>query len=76
MEAFVLLKARGDHRDLMEQFSKLSYIQRVYNIAGDNDILIEVKMKRLEEFKNLINEVRSIENILDTTSYIVLSRYK
>jgi len=60
----------------MGKLSKFNEIEHVYNIAGDNDVLIEAKIKNLGEFKELINRVRSMENALETTSYIVLSRYK
>lgn len=72
----MLLKALGDHRHLMEDLSKLVNVSRIYNIAGDNDVLIHVEVKNLEEFKNLINDVRSMEGVLNTTSYIVLHRVK
>jgi DNA-binding Lrp family transcriptional regulator len=76
MEAFILLKVKGDHRGVMEEISKFPYIKRIYNIAGDRDVLIEVKMRGLDDLKDLINKVRSLDNILETTSYIALSRYK
>ncbi|MEM3393289.1 MAG: Lrp/AsnC ligand binding domain-containing protein [Candidatus Bathyarchaeia archaeon] len=76
MEAFILLKVKGDHRKIMEEISKFDYVRRVYNIAGDRDVLVEVEMKKLDDLKDLINKIRSIDNILETTSYIALSRYK
>ncbi|MBS7659002.1 Lrp/AsnC ligand binding domain-containing protein [Candidatus Bathyarchaeota archaeon] len=60
----------------MEEISKFDYVRRVYNIAGDRDVLVEVEMKKLDDLKDLINKIRSIDNILETTSYIALSRYK
>ncbi|MBS7655841.1 Lrp/AsnC ligand binding domain-containing protein [Candidatus Bathyarchaeota archaeon] len=71
-----MLKVKGDHRSFMEKLSKFDKIEHVYNIAGDNDVLIEAKTKNLGDFKDLINRIRSMENALQTTSYIVLSRYK
>jgi DNA-binding Lrp family transcriptional regulator len=76
VEAFILLKAKGDHRDLMKKFSQFDETSRVYNITGDNDILLKINMKKLDDMKDFINKIRSMENILETTSYIVLSRYK
>ncbi|MEM2123420.1 MAG: Lrp/AsnC ligand binding domain-containing protein [Candidatus Bathyarchaeia archaeon] len=76
MEAFMLLKAFGDHRRLMEDLSGMGNISQIYNIAGDNDVLIRIDVKSLEEFKNLINDIRSMEGVLNTTSYIVLHRVK
>ncbi|MEM4649685.1 MAG: Lrp/AsnC ligand binding domain-containing protein [Candidatus Bathyarchaeia archaeon] len=67
---------KGDHRKIMEEISKFDYVRRVYNIAGDRDVLVEVEMKKLDDLKDLINKIRSIDNILETTSYIALSRYK
>lgn len=72
----MLLKAFGDHRHLMEDLSKLVNVSRIYNIAGDNDIIIHVEVKDLEEFKNIINNIRSMEGVLNTTSYIVLHKVK
>lgn len=76
MEAFILLKVKGNHRNLMRDLSEFEGVHHVYNIAGDNDVLVKVKIKKLENLKNLINKIRSMENVLETTSYIVLSRYK
>jgi len=76
LEAFMLLKAFGDHRRLMEDLSRLADVSQIYNIAGDNDIIIHINVKGLEEFKNLINDIRSMEGVLNTTSYIVLHRVK
>lgn len=72
----MLLKAFGDHRHLMESLSKMVNVSQIYNIAGDNDVIIHINVKSLEEFKNLINDIRSMEGVLNTTSYIVLHRVK
>ena len=72
----MLLKAFGDHRHLMENLSKMVNVSQIYNIAGDNDVIIHINVKSLEEFKNLINDIRSMEGVLNTTSYIVLHRVK
>jgi|GEM_PF-2074300 DNA-binding Lrp family transcriptional regulator len=76
MEAFILLKAVGDHRKLMENLSTFRNVSKVYNIAGDNDILINVKTRDLEGFKELINKIRSMNDVINTTSYLVLQKFK
>lgn len=76
MEAFILLKAVGDHRKLMENLSTIRNVSKVYNIAGDNDILINVKTRDLEGFKELINKIRSMEDVINATSYLVLQKFK
>ena len=76
MEAFVLLRAIGDHRTLMRNLAREKRISRIYNITGDNDILIEVNSKNIEELKDVLNHVRSTKGVINTASYIVLVRYK
>ncbi len=76
MEAFVLLRATGDHRVLMKSLAHDRHVTRIYNITGDNDILIEVSSKNLEELKNCLNRMRSKKGIISAASYIVLVRYK
>ena len=76
MEAFILLKAAGDHRRLMKNLSTLKNVARVYNIAGDNDILVNVKTRNLEGFKELMNKIRSMQDVINATSYLVLQKIK
>jgi DNA-binding Lrp family transcriptional regulator len=76
MEAFVLVRAVGDHRALMRTLARNKRISRIYNIAGDNDILVEVNSKNIEELKDILNGIRSRESVLNTTSYIALLRFK
>ncbi|MBS7656018.1 Lrp/AsnC ligand binding domain-containing protein [Candidatus Bathyarchaeota archaeon] len=60
----------------MKEDSKFNYVERVYNIAGNRDVLIKVKIEKRDELKDLINKIRSMDNILEITSHITLSRYK
>jgi DNA-binding Lrp family transcriptional regulator len=76
MQAFVLLRAVGDHRVLMKTLTHEKRISRVYNITGDNDILIEINSKNIEELKDVLNRVRSTKGVISTASYIVLVKYK
>jgi len=76
MEAFVLLRATGDHRILMRSLARDRHVTRIYNISGDNDILIEISSKNLEELKDVLNRIRSTKGVISAASYIVLVRYK
>ncbi len=76
MEAFVLLRAVGDHRVLMKTLAREKRISRIYNITGDNDILIEINSKKLEDLKDALNRVRSTKGVISAASYIVLVKYK
>ena len=76
MEAFVLLRAKGDHRILMKSLARERHVARIYNITGDNDILIEVSSKNIEELKDVLNRIRLTKGLISAASYIVLVRYK
>jgi DNA-binding Lrp family transcriptional regulator len=76
LEAFILLKAVGDHSNLMAKLSKLNTIVKIFNVTGDVDIITHIKVKDLDELKNLINSLRSMDGVLNTTSYIVLQELK
>ena len=76
MEAFVLLRAKGDHRILMKSLARERRVARIYNITGDNDILVEVSSKNIEELKDVLNRIRLTKDVISAASYIVLVRYK
>ncbi len=76
MEAFVLLRAKGDHRILMKSLARERRVARIYNITGDNDILIEVSSKNIGELKDVLNRIRLTKDVISATSYIALVRYK
>jgi len=76
MEAFVLLRAKGDHRILMKSLARERRVARIYNITGDNDILIEVSSKNIGELNDVLNRIRLTKDVISATSYIALVRYK
>jgi len=70
--AFVLVRAIGDVKTLMNALAKEKNIFNIYNVAGDIDLLVEVRNKSIEGLRDVLNRIRSTKNVISTTSYIVL----
>jgi len=60
----------------MKSLARERHVARIYNITGDNDILIEVSSKNIEELKDVLNRIRLTKGLISAASYIVLVRYK
>jgi DNA-binding Lrp family transcriptional regulator len=60
----------------MRSLARERHVARIYNITGDNDIIIEVSTKNIEELKDVLNRKRLTKDAISTTSYITLVRYK
>ena len=51
---------------------KIREVKEIYEVAGDADVIVKISCNNAEEFNDLIDEIRSIPNILETRTYTVL----
>lgn len=60
--------------NVVKKVNNILGVERVYEVAGDNDISIHVSVGNTTQLNNLIEEIRSINGILSTNTKIVLKR--
>ncbi len=67
----------GTIEKVVEKMSRLDGVMEVHEIHGHYDILLKVRTKDLNEFRDkLVNEIRPIEEVVSTEAYTVLKVVK
>jgi DNA-binding Lrp family transcriptional regulator len=71
--AFVMMNVKvGTDRDVVGGLRRLKYVEKVYEVYGVYDIIVEVKADSMSELKETVNsEIRRLENVLSTHTIIV-----
>ena len=71
--AFVMMNVKvGTDREVVGELRRLKYVEKVYEVYGVYDIIIEVKAASMSELKETVNsEIRRLENVLSTHTIIV-----
>lgn len=76
----VLTEVRADTRFLDEiarKISEINYVEDVFIVTGDYDILIKARFPSYEDFKNfLMNELTKIDGVNETRTMLVVNIYK
>jgi DNA-binding Lrp family transcriptional regulator len=72
VKAFVSVDISTE-RDFEDVLSDLPDEVEVFEVTGRFDLFIKVSRYSSEEVNNVVDEIRSIEGVSDTTTYMVLS---
>ncbi|NMJ76993.1 AsnC family transcriptional regulator [Nanohaloarchaea archaeon] len=72
VKAFVSVDISTE-RDFEDVLGDLPNDLEVFEVAGRFDLFIKVSRYSSEEVNNAVDEIRSIEGVSDTTTYMVLS---
>ncbi len=72
VKAFVSVNISTE-RDFEDVLGDLPNDLEVFEVAGRFDLFIKVSRYSSEEVNNVVDEIRSIEGVSDTTTYMVLS---
>ena len=72
VKAFVSVDISTE-RDFEDVLGDLPNDLEVFEVAGRFDLFVKVSRYSSEEVNNVVDEIRSIEGVSDTTTYMVLS---
>ncbi len=72
ISAFISVKVSAD-RSFDQITSNFPQELEVYELAGDIDILIKVRRDSAEQVNELVDEIRAIEGVNSTQTYMVLA---
>jgi Lrp/AsnC family transcriptional regulator for asnA, asnC and gidA len=76
-QAMIGIRASGDTRVVAERLAQLDAVDYVVLTAGDFDIIIEVVCESDDELISLLNsEIRAIENVVSTETFVYLRLQK
>jgi len=76
-QAMIGIRASGDTRIVAEKLALLDAVDYVVLTAGDFDILVEVVCESDDELISLLNsEIRAIENVASTETFVYLRLQK
>jgi Transcriptional regulators len=72
--AIVMIKTSPQMKtsSIVESIKKIKEVKEVYEVAGDADIIVRISCNNAEEFNEIIDEIRSIPNVLETKTYTIL----
>ncbi len=60
--------------DFSELFSKLPENIQVFEVAGDHDIVMKFSRESTEKLNQVVDSIRMLEEVKDTTTYPVLKK--
>jgi len=72
IESFVSVTVSTD-RNFEEILKDMPEEIEVYELAGDIDILAKISAKTSQQLNSKVDEIRKIEGVKDTNTYMVLS---
>jgi len=76
-QAMIGIRASGDTRVVAEKLARLESVDYVVLTAGDFDIIVEVVCESDDELISLLNsEIRAIENVVSTETFVYLRLQK
>jgi Lrp/AsnC family transcriptional regulator for asnA, asnC and gidA len=76
-QAMIGIRASGDTRVVAEKLARLDAVDYVVLTAGDFDIIVEVVCESDDELITLLNsEIRAIENVVSTETFVYLRLQK
>jgi DNA-binding Lrp family transcriptional regulator len=73
---FIVFMLINTSKDLEENFLSNDYIDEVFGITGEYDLLIKMKFKDVEEFNNFIISFRQNKTILKTLTMVATTKIK
>ncbi|ACS90042.1 MULTISPECIES: Lrp/AsnC family transcriptional regulator [Thermococcus] len=77
LTAFMLAKIEGKNSSyVINKLIKNPHVLEVYKVTGDYDMLLKVKFKSINEFHEFLDTIAKIEEIVDSTSMVVLKIHK
>lgn len=72
-KAFVMINVKvGTDKDVVSELKAIKHVDKVYEVYGVYDIIVEVKADTMEELKSTVNaEMRKLKSVLATNTIIV-----
>ena len=58
--------------EISNEIIKIEGVEAVYEVTGDNDILVMVRVGSVDEVNRCIDEIRSIKGVTSTNTMIIL----
>ena len=76
--AFVDIFVESSEVDsVLSSLAKLEYLQRLYEITGEFDIMTMVSASDMEQFRDILkNKIMKVKGVKSTVSSIVLKAHK
>jgi DNA-binding Lrp family transcriptional regulator len=73
---FVVIMFVSTTQDISEGFFKNDFVDEVYGITGEYDVLIKFKFRDVEEFNKFIIDFRKDKNIVKTITMVGTTKIK
>ncbi|ABN69318.1 transcriptional regulator, AsnC family [Staphylothermus marinus F1] len=70
---FVRIKP-GYEKEVMDKIFSIEHVSRIYRVFGDYDLIVVTQDISLEQLKKIIEKIRSITNVVSTSTLVVISK--
>lgn len=71
-QAFVLVKLDGEPEDVAETVRGVDNVTEAHVVAGEFDVIVETTAETVRSLMRTANEIRSLDGVADTKTYICL----
>jgi Lrp/AsnC family transcriptional regulator of lysine biosynthesis len=72
---FIKTEAKGKTTDAAQSIKKISFVDRVFEVAGEYDIVAIVSALNVEQLNEIVDRIREIPNVSSTVTIMVLKEY-
>lgn len=73
--AVVMVRARGNTKQMMKEAAKLGGVAHAYEISGEFDACLIIRGRDMGEIDQRIDEIRELESVAGTSTFIVLRKW-
>jgi len=72
---FVKTEAKGRTTEVAQSVKKIKYVDKVFEVAGDYDIVAIVTSPTVEKLNESIDNIREVPHVASTVTVMVLKEY-
>jgi len=72
---FVKTEAKGRTTEVAQSVKKIKYVDKVFEVAGDYDIVAIVSSPTVEKLNESIDNIREVPHVSSTVTLMVLKEY-
>jgi len=72
---FVKTEAKGRTTEVAQSVKKIKYVDKVFEVAGDYDIVAIVSSPTVEKLNESIDNIREVPHVSSTVTVMVLKEY-
>jgi len=77
IESITLVKVRaGKIKSVVAKLAEIKGIDEYFTVTGEFDIVIRMRVKRMEDLQPIIDAIDEIDGVEDLSTHIIVKKYR